>query len=87
MKTDIDKTINRLHVEHPGVRERQLEVTHKADDDGIWFFSTEDGIEVQLESSTYNFPFLVESNMIKRQTTVFTVEDAILVICKESGVC
>jgi len=87
MKTDIEKIISHLHVEHPDVRIRQLKVTHKADDDGIWFFSVEDSTEVQLESSTYNFPFLVESNMNKRRTTVGTVEEAIPIICKKLGIC
>jgi hypothetical protein len=86
MENDIDTIIKRLAVEHPNVRVKRLEVSHKADDDGIWFFSVGGSVEVQLESATCNFPFLVESNANESRTTVHSLDQAIEVVCTELGI-
>jgi hypothetical protein len=83
METDIDTIMTRLATVRPDIRVTRLKVSHKADDDGIWFFSAGGAIEVQLESTTGNFPFLVESTANERRTTVNTVDQAIGVICSE----
>jgi hypothetical protein len=63
MQRDIDLIIERLNTEIPGVQIEQLKVKYpEADDDGLWFIVVP-GQEkyVQVESSSYNCPFLIES--------------------------
>lgn len=58
--------ISQLQVRHPG-----------ADDDGLWFFRKHGAVgEVQLESSSGNCPFLVESNFNDAREQASTVDDA-----------
>jgi len=61
---DIDRIIERLSADLPGVRFQQLQVLHPGtDDDGLWFIrgpGCED--EVQVESSDGNCPFLIETS-------------------------
>jgi hypothetical protein len=86
MNTDIDAIIERLRIEHPSVKMRRLKVSYKADDDGLWFFSTDKKVEVQLESPTGNFPFLFESSANDKRADVRTIGEAINFICGELGV-
>jgi hypothetical protein len=65
---DIDLIIAEFSLRHPSVSVTQLKVTHRADDDGIWFFRLGE-TEVQIESSTGNCPFLIESNKNSDRTT------------------
>jgi hypothetical protein len=45
-----DAVVNQLHVSHPGV-----------DDDGLWSFRLPDmKDEIQIESASYDLPFLIE---------------------------
>lgn len=83
MENDIKSIIKRLAEERPDIGVRRLKVSHEADDDGIWFFSAEGAIEIQLESSTGNFPFLIEASANQRRTSVSNVDEAIGVICSE----
>ena len=64
MPRDIDHIIERLRAELPGVEITQLQVTHPADDDGVWFIRIpgRDG-EVQIESSDGSCPFVIESDL------------------------
>jgi hypothetical protein len=58
---DIEAVIGGVRSEIPHVEVKQLQVTHPgADDDGLWYFRLP-GVrrDIQLESSTYNCPFLV----------------------------
>jgi hypothetical protein len=83
METDIEKIIKQLASERPDIKVRRLKVSNKVDDDGIWFFSIGEKLEVQLESATGNFPFLVESNANERRTTVHAVDQAVDIIRSE----
>jgi hypothetical protein len=83
MGNDIEVIIERLAAERPDIRGKRLKVSHEADDDGLWFFSVGANLEVQFESTTGNFPFLVESNANERRMMVYTVDQAILVISNE----
>ena len=61
---DIETITAHLRVRFPRIQVQQLIVAHPgADDDGIWFFS-HPGLpfEVQLESASGTFPFLVETD-------------------------
>jgi hypothetical protein len=61
---DIENLIESFSTIYPTVRVRQLEVLHPgADDDGLWFFQMPGSkLEVQIESSTGMYPFLIETN-------------------------
>jgi hypothetical protein len=76
---DIEKVIQSLNTIYPVVNVRQLEVSHPgADDDGLWFFQTpESKLEVQIESSTGMFPFLIETNENDTRVTTATVGQTI----------
>jgi hypothetical protein len=65
MQRDIDQISELLRREMPGVEITQLQVTHPgADDDGLWFVRVpgKNG-EVQIESSSGNCPFIIESDL------------------------
>ncbi len=59
---DIELVILSVQQELPDVSVWQLQKRHPGDDDGLWFFSLP-GLEkdIQIESSTGNCPFLVET--------------------------
>lgn len=93
METDIQKIINRLSVKHPNIKVEQLQIKFAADDGGLWFFTIvsditpcHGGVQVNLESSTYNFPFMCESTKNTQRITVYAVEEAILAICNGLGI-
>lgn len=58
---DIEQIIARVREAMPAVRIVQMQKTHSADDDGLWWFRLP-GIkkDIQIESSTYDCPFLIE---------------------------
>jgi hypothetical protein len=82
MGTDIDEIKRRIGAAHPRVRVEHLRATHPADDDGLWFFRV--GIvEVQLESSSGDCPFLVESSEHPTRRTVATIDEAVAALEEE----
>jgi hypothetical protein len=80
---DISRIIQIVSSRHPEVEILQLRVTHDTDDDGLWFFKSPNGPELQLESTTGNCPFLVESNTHDGRKVVDTVQDALYEIEQE----
>ena len=82
MNRDIDKEIEKLAI-YPAIKVKQLKVTHPADDDGIWFFSCNNDVEVQLESSTGNLPFLLESTAHDRRVEINSIDEAVSKIRNE----
>ncbi len=76
---DIENVIQSFNTMYPTVRVGQLEVLHPgADDDGLWFFQTPDSkLEVQIESSTGMFPFLIETNENDTLVTTASVDQTI----------
>ncbi|PHS10128.1 MAG: hypothetical protein COA78_11530 [Blastopirellula sp.] len=78
---DIDTIIYQLGIKHPQWVVTQLNVTHEADDNGLWFITKPDSdAEIQLESSSGNFPFLVESTNSNHRITATDVEATIQAI-------
>lgn len=61
-RRDIDIFLDIFLATFPKVTSWQLETKYPEDDDGIWFFQVGE-IRYQIESSSGNFPFLVESNV------------------------
>jgi hypothetical protein len=60
---DIDQVIAALRRRHSDLAVEQRPVAYAAVDEGIWFINLPStSIEVQLESSTGNCPFLIESS-------------------------
>src|SRR4051812_16251057 len=57
----IEAVIRGVRSALPNVEVVQMHPTHPADDDGLWWFRLP-GIskDIQLESSTYDCPFIVE---------------------------
>ena len=63
-------TVTQLAVSHPG-----------ADDDGLWSFRREgNAMEIQLESSSGNCPFLIESSEHAVRQMADTIDDAIRIL-------
>jgi hypothetical protein len=82
MPHDIDIVSERLREAFPDLKIAQLQVSHRGvDDDGLWFFSRESKSEtIQVESSTYCVPFLVE--WADGRMTVNTIDDTVEIISR-----
>jgi hypothetical protein len=63
MEHDIEEIIRRVRELIPDVRIVQMRKTHASDDDGLWWFRLS-GIskDIQIESSSWDCPFLIESD-------------------------
>ncbi len=73
---DVDKIIETVTSELPNVQWHQLQVTHPADDDGLWFFNLPGARNsVQIESSTGMCPFIVENDLTPEFYHGQTVEE------------
>jgi hypothetical protein len=60
---DIDQIISAVRQQLPEVIIRQVQKTHPADDDGIWYFGLpEASDDVQIENSSGMCPFLIETD-------------------------
>jgi len=79
MRHDIDIIKERIHAILPDVKIEQLQVSHPgADDDGLWFFRREGKIHhMQLESSTYDLPFIIESTDTPTASIAASIDEAV----------
>lgn len=60
---DIDQIIAAVRQQIPEVIVSQLQKTHPADDDGLWYFGLPQASnDVQIENSSGRCPFLVETD-------------------------
>jgi hypothetical protein len=84
MKTDADTVIDRIGVLIPDVKVIRMHKTHPADDDGLWWFRLPGtDKDIQIESSSFNLPFLVEhSDMMdsSEAITTTTIEETVKAI-------
>ena len=84
MRHDVEAVIAGVQKIIPEVKIVQMHKTHEADDDGLWWFRLPDVKEdIQIESSSYNCPFLVEhSSMVSSADAIIcpTVEATISTI-------
>jgi uncharacterized heparinase superfamily protein len=81
MEHDIDRIIAEVRHLHPDVIVVQMCKYHPADDDGLWWFRLPDvEPDIQVESSTYDCPFIVEHSGMKSSddaTDAHTVEQVV----------
>jgi hypothetical protein len=78
MPRDIDAISNLLKREFPEIQIDQLQVTHPADDDGLWFLKLPNmSGEIQLESADGNCPFLIEFDGSTKRLHGRTVDDVV----------
>ncbi len=86
MPNDIDALTTALKQAFPAATLTQLRVPHPgADDDGLWFVTHPEGMtEVQIESSTGNVPFLIESDLAP-PTKAASIEDALRLVVARLG--
>lgn len=71
---DIEAVIAGVRAEIPAVVVVQMHRTHPADDDGLWWFRLPGvKLDIQLESSTYDFPFLAEHDGMTSSFEAITV--------------
>lgn len=79
---DIDRIIERLKAEMPGVQIRQLQVSHPGvDDDGLWFISMPNrSPEVEIESSDGGCPFLIESDFGPERFQGQTIDEVVQIV-------
>jgi len=87
MARDIDRIIERLKAEIPGVHVVRLQVSHPgADDDGLWYIEVPGRAEkVQVESSNGECPFLIESGFGTERIQGHTVEEVISTVKRLYG--
>ena len=72
---DIESVISGVRSAFPTVQVVQTRRTHPADDDGIWSFRLPDASrDIQLESSTYDAPFLVEHSDMASTSDAFSAQ-------------
>lgn len=71
---DIEAVIEGVRAAIPSVIVVQLDQPHPADDNGLWWFRLR-GLsrDIQLESSTYDCPFLVEHSDMASTSEAITV--------------
>jgi hypothetical protein len=79
---DIQHIIDSVRTRHPEIAIEQLQVLHPGvDDDGLWFFTKPTSpISIQLESTSGNCPFIIETDANNVVLTATSVEQAIEMI-------
>jgi hypothetical protein len=83
---DIDQVIAALRRRHSDLLVEQRPVAHAAVDEEIWFISLPStSIEVQLESSTGNCPFLLESSLSPERLHAATIGETINMVSNMLG--
>lgn len=85
MHHDIDIIKERVLAICPEVEISQLQVSHPgADDDGIWFFRIHGSKkDIQVESSSYDLPFIIEHSDMKSSSEAIrtaSIEETVSVV-------
>lgn len=81
MLRDVDAIIERIQGKYPIVSVHQLQAKHKNDDDGLWFFRQPNSrFDVQIESSSGNCPFLIETSEHDARVTALSISETISVL-------
>lgn len=84
---DIDQIKSKLVEWYPALKVSQLKVVPPgADDDGVWFFThPASRSEVQLEATTGNCPFLLESDSDNQRLLLTSVEAVVESVAAKLG--
>lgn len=84
MKRDIDRIVDAVKKQFPEVKVVQMDKIHPVDDDGLWWFRLPGkSKDIQIESSTGECPFLVESDDTANSldaVTAHTVDETVKLI-------
>jgi hypothetical protein len=82
MTADLREIIAGVTGALPDVELEHLQVTHPADDDGLWFFRRRgrSSWDVQIESSSGVCPFLVETDLDNERRWGQTPEEVVEII-------
>ena len=83
---DIQLIVTRVASEYPQLQISQLKVSHPADDAGLWFITGPDGFEIQIESSTGDFPFLMESSAHSERHNIGDIDATLAAIARELAI-
>jgi hypothetical protein len=83
---DIDLVVAALKRRHSDLRVEQRPGAYAAVDEGIWFINLPPtSIEVQLESSTGNCPFMIESSSNPERLHAATIGETINMVSTMLG--
>src|SRR5687767_9469150 len=87
MDKDIDRLSSGLQKTYEGLTVKQVRAPNPGtEDDGLWLVNHPNGLtDVQIESSTGEAPFLVESDFAP-PTVARTVEDGIRLVAQRLGI-
>jgi hypothetical protein len=82
MTPDLQRIVEGVVGELPDVEWEQLQVSHPADDDGLWFFwrPGQRNNDVQIESSSGACPFLIETNRDDERRYGYTPDEVVRTI-------
>jgi hypothetical protein len=82
----IDHVIDAIRSTLPGARVEQLKVKFPADDDGLWFVNHPNSdVEVNIESSTGELPFLIENSRNDARVTANSLDDTVAAVATALG--
>jgi hypothetical protein len=74
----IEQLIPAIKAALPGVQVKQLQTSLPADDDGLWFVTHPAyDVEINLESFTGEFPFLIENSRNDTRVTTNDIDETI----------
>jgi hypothetical protein len=83
---DIEAVATELHRLFPAISVDQLRPKHSADDSGLWYVRhPESTAEAQLESTSGNCPFLVESTASSSRQIAASVPQAVTIVVAALG--
>ena len=83
MSRDIEKIVERLIAEIPGIQVTQFRPAHLADDNGLWFIKSPGRAgEIQIESSDGSCPFIIESDFSDAIQHGQSIEEVVTTIKK-----
>jgi hypothetical protein len=85
MARDIEQLTDALRRGYPEITIEQRRTAHSGADDGFWYANHPQGFtEVQIESSTGDVPFLIESDLAP-PIIARAVDDAVRIVTERLG--
>jgi len=82
---DVEIIIDQVRTANPSLKVVQHSPSHEADDDGLWWFSLPGNAkDIQIESSSYNCPFMIEHSDMKSTSEALTgrsIDEVVQIVC------